>query len=380
MFRLECARTLLPDGNVGPACVEVDGGIITSVESLTSVADNGHILAPAFVDLQVNGVDDVDVWRTARDQDRAAWDRIGSLLIEQGVGTWCPTLVTANSERYAEAVSFIGKFVEPQGDPELAYPERPRVAGVHLEGPFLGSAIGAHRADLVEAADVGFLESMSATPAIITVGAENPGVVDVIRTARRAGIVASIGHSRPSRDQYEAAVDAGARMITHLFNAMSGMAHREPGLATWVLNDDRVVAGLIADGVHVHPDMIRLAFRCKPDAIALVTDAVAWRVGSAGPVSMQLIDGAPRLTDGTLAGSVATMTDCVRVCVKAGVPLADALMAATSVPARVLGLDDVGRIAVGCRADLVELDADMNVVRTILGGRLMSRNSSPEIP
>ncbi|MFZ9426999.1 MAG: N-acetylglucosamine-6-phosphate deacetylase [Ilumatobacteraceae bacterium] len=380
MFRLECARTLLPDGNVGPACVEVDGGIITSVESLTSVADNGRILAPAFVDLQVNGVDDVDVWRTARDQDRAAWDRIGSLLIEQGVGTWSPTRVTANSERYAEAVSFIGKFVAPQGDPELAYPERPRVAGVHLEGPFLGSAIGAHRADLVEAADVGFLESMSATPAIITVGAENPGVVDVIRTARRAGIVASIGHSRPSRDQYEAAVDAGARMITHLFNAMSGMAHREPGLATWVLNDDRVVAGLIADGVHVHPDMIRLAFRCKPDAIALVTDAVAWRVGSAGPVSMQLIDGAPRLTDGTLAGSVATMTDCVRVCVKAGVPLADALMAATSVPARVLGLDDVGRIAVGCRADLVELDADMNVVRTILGGRLMSRNSSPEIP
>jgi N-acetylglucosamine-6-phosphate deacetylase len=161
---------------------------------------------------------------------------------------------------------------------------------------------------------------------------------------------------------------------------MSGMAHREPGLATWVLNDDRVVAGLIADGVHVHPDMIRLAFRCKPDAIALVTDAVAWRAGNAGPVSMQLIDGAPRLTDGTLAGSAATMTDCVRVCVKAGVPLADALMAATSVPARVLGLDDVGRIAVGCRADLVELDADMNVVTTILGGRLVSRNSSPEIP
>ena len=380
MFRLECARTLLPDGNVGPACVEVDGGIITSVESLTSVADNGRILAPAFVDLQVNGVDDIDVWRTARDQDRAAWDRIGSLLIEQGVGTWCPTLVTANRDRYADAVRFIGEFVEPNSDGERAYPERPRVAGVHLEGPFLGSAIGAHRADLVEAADVGFLNSMSATPAIITVGAENLGVVDVIRAARRAGIVASIGHSRPSRDQYEAAVDAGARMITHLFNAMSGMAHREPGLATWVLNDDRVVAGLIADGVHVHPDMIRMAFRCKPDAIALVTDAVAWRAGNAGPVSMQLIDGAPRLMDGTLAGSAATMTDCVRVCVKAGVPVADALMAATSVPARVLGLDDAGRIAVGCRADLVELDANMNVVTTILGGRPVSRNSSPEIP
>ena len=162
---------------------------------------------------------------------------------------------------------------------------------------------------------------------------------------------------------------SGATMATHLFNAMSGLHHREPGAAAALLTDDRVRAGMIADGVHVHPLMIDLAVRLLGRRTVLVTDATAWRAGRVGDIGIELRDGAPRLADGTLAGSAVTMDAAIRVCVeRAGVPLWAALHAASTAPARVLGLLDRGDVAVGCRADLVELDHELRVLRTWSGG------------
>lgn len=364
--RIRHDRVLLPEGGTGPATIIVDDGLIVAVESRDALdprdtgSSVGSILAPAFVDLQVNGVDDVDVWSAAFDGDHARWDRLEQLLLDRGVGAWCPTLVTARSDRYAPAMTFVSGRARREG--------APLIAGVHLEGPFLGTTTGAHRAELVAPPDVTFFDGLPDLPAIVTMGAEHRDVPTTIRELARRGVVVSIGHTRPERQGYENAVGAGARMVTHVHNAMSGMAHREPGLATWALNDDRVAVGLIADGVHVHPDIVHLTFRCKPRAVALVTDSVAWRSGRAGPVRMALVDGAPRLADGTLAGSATTMSESLRVCRDAGVSLEDALRAATSTPARVIGRDDVGSIRVGARANLVALNDDLDVVGVWLDG------------
>jgi N-acetylglucosamine-6-phosphate deacetylase len=159
-------------------------------------------------------------------------------------------------------------------------------------------------------------------------------------------------------------------MVTHLFNAMSGVHHREYGLATTALIDDRLSVGLIADLVHINADAIRLAFRTKTRShVILVTDAVAWRSGTAGIIGIHMIEGAPRLRDGTLAGSVLRMDQAVRnVVTRCGVPLECALEAASTNPARVMQRRDLGSIGPGLRADLVAMNDDLSVTGVWLAG------------
>ncbi|MFM8563323.1 MAG: N-acetylglucosamine-6-phosphate deacetylase [Acidimicrobiia bacterium] len=349
---VESARTLLGDAGLVPARVTIADGLIVAIDRLgpaESPPDDATTLGPSFVDLQVNGVDEHDVWEIALAGDVDAWDDLSERLVDAGVGAWCPTLISSALTNYPAAMGFLASRTDD-----------PRVLGVHLEGPFLGSALGAHRVEAVrEPEKVGdFVLGLGSSPVLMTIGCEHPGSARAIEELTDRGIVVSLGHTQPDRAGYEAAVVAGARMVTHLFNAMGGLGHRDPGLSAWVLRDDRVVAGLIADGVHVHPDMIELAFHCKPDGIALVTDTVAWRSGRVGSVvvATAAFDGAPRLPDGTLAGSNATMSRCLRTCVAAGVPLERAWRAATRTPARVMGRLDRGVLAVGARADLVRLD------------------------
>ena len=163
-------------------------------------------------------------------------------------------------------------------------------------------------------------------------------------------------------------VGAGAQLVTHLFNAMSGVNHREPGVAVFAMIDRRVGVSIIADGVHVHPAVVRLAFDALGERAVLVTDAVAWRSGTVGPVGIELRDGAPRLPDGTLAGSSLTMDAALRTCVDAGIELSDAVRAAATEPARRLGLTDRGLIGIGLRADLVTMTPQLHVEQTWVGG------------
>jgi N-acetylglucosamine-6-phosphate deacetylase len=218
--------------------------------------------------------------------------------------------------------------------------------------------------------DLDWLADLPEHVAMVTLGAEQTEAAAATAQLRRRGVLVSVGHTTANDDELDRTAVAGATMVTHLFNAMSGLHHRQPGVAAWVLTHPTMAAGLIADGVHVHPRMVALAFTALgADRVVLVTDAVGWRAGSAGPVHLELRDGAPRLPDGTLAGSALTMDAAVRTCVAAGVPLEQALHAASTVPARLLGLADRGTIAPGRRADLVALDPHLQVAGVWVAGR-----------
>jgi N-acetylglucosamine-6-phosphate deacetylase len=346
--------------------VVCDGGVIVAIEPVDRAPD--RIVAPGFVDLQVNGVDDVD----CAVADGSDWDRVDGLLLAQGTTSWCPTLVTSPLGWYPAAFDRITRaMARPYGAP------RPEMLGVHLEGPFLGTAPGAHPAHLITAVDRDFVETLPAAVRLMTLAPEAEGAEWAVEALRSRGITVSVGHTRATLDEYQRVVAAGASMATHLYNAMSGVHHRDGGVALWSLTDRRLVTGLIADGVHVDPHALALAFAAKgADGIALVTDSVAWRSQRFADRSITVSDGAPRLRDGTLAGSCLSMDRAVRTCVEAGVPLEDALVAASRTPARSIGADDRGLLAQGSRADLVVLDDSLEVVETWVAGELAARNGA----
>jgi N-acetylglucosamine-6-phosphate deacetylase len=212
------------------------------------------------------------------------------------------------------------------------------------------------------------LPDIIAHVALMTLGAESEGAEELCRTLIRHGVVVSLGHTAPSYQQYTSLRQAGVTMVTHLYNGMSGLHHRQPGLAAWALTDDAVFCSLITDGVHVDPTMIRLAFRSQPNHVVLVTDRVA-HLSQRHQDRLQVIDGAVRLSNGTLAGSLLTMSQALRVCVEAaGISITEALTAATTHPAQVLGLTSQGQIAVGASANLMALDDQYNVQAVWLEG------------
>src|SRR5262249_22629119 len=238
------------------------------------------------------------------------------------------------------------------------------VVGVHLEGPFLGGAPGAHPVDVLRPADLDFLRDVLGEfgdlVRVVTLAPEaDPGFAATRLLAER-GIVVALGHSTVDLDGARAAADAGARMVTHLFNGMSPMHHRAPGLAGAAFDDERLVPSVIADFVHVHPAIVRLALRARPDAV-VVTDAVP----TAGRRVERDREGAAYLADGTLAGSVLTMDRALQNVASTGIPSATAVRYTTANPARVLGATDRGRVAPGARADLVALDPDTLAVRSV---------------
>ena len=357
-------QVLLTDGQFHAARIEVSQGRIRSIAALgrDESPTTDLMLAPGFVDLQVNGIEDVDVWSTALDDNTTAWERINQLLLDQGVTSWCPTLVTAPLDLYRVAIKFVNRQRRVLGTPH--------VIGVHLEGPFLGGAVGAHRSqDICDVNTKWLLEHVDGV-ALMTLGAEVHGAIEACKVLSSHGGKISIGHSLPTREEFENCVSAGATLVTHLFNAMSGVHHREPGLATWALTNDNVFASLIADGVHVSADVIGLSFSAKPNKMVLVTDAVAWRAGAAGKIRISLRDGAPRLENGTLAGSAVTMPEAIKVCVEqAHVALPQALQAASSNPAKVMGLADRGVLQVGYLADIVGLTNDLSVGAVWVSGQ-----------
>ena len=358
MTFVDAAAVLTPDGWTGPARVHVADGCITAVEPVAQVATTRR-LVPGFVDLQVNGIDDIDVAH-ARGAD---WDRLDALLLAQGVTTWCPTLVTMPLERYERPLQRIAEAMARPPAP------RPTIAGAHLEGPFLGRSPGAHPPALIVPIELDWLAALPDHVAVVTLAGEQPDAVEATRLLTRAGRLVSIGHTQCSETEFDACVAAGARLTTHLFNGMSGVHHREPGVAVFSMTNPAVSASLIADGVHVHPRVLHLAAAALgAHRTVLVTDAVAWRAGSVGDIGMALRDGAPRLPDGTLAGSAVTMDAAVRHCTAAGIDEVHALRAASTNPARLLGLHDRGSIEVGRRADLVGLVDGLEIEQVWIAG------------
>ena len=352
-MEISAATIVTPSGIEGPGTVVIDDGVIVAIEpGEWSSAIEAHVLVPGFIDVQVNGIGPVDV-ASAEGTD---WDDLDARLLAQGVTTWCPTLVTAPLDRYASPLERIAAAAA-RDDGRV----RPAIAGAHLEGPFLGGAPGAHPRELIRPPDLAWLETLPDIVRVVTLAPEARGAIDAITYLCARGVLVSLGHSTANYESALAAIDAGARLVTHCFNGMGPLHHRQPGLVGAALTDDRVAVSLIADLIHVHPAVVSLIFRTKtPQRVALVTDAVAWEG-----------DGdAPRMPGGTLMGATVTADAAVRNAVqRAGVSIVDAVIAASTTPARLLGLRDRGRIEVGARADLVALTSDLTVEQTWVAGR-----------
>ncbi|MGZ4690918.1 MAG: N-acetylglucosamine-6-phosphate deacetylase [Acidimicrobiia bacterium] len=318
------------------------------------------VFSPGFVDLQVNGVGPVDFWRADPDEWRAA----GRNLLESGVTSYLPTLVSAPRDGYADALARVAAARADAADVGL-----PHIEGVHLEGPFLGDAPGAHPPELLGPVDLDWvlalLDSQPGLVRLVTVAPEADPDLLGTRALVERGVVVALGHSRCS---YEAAVEAagaGATLVTHLFNGMGPLSHRAPGLPGAALDDDRFTPTLIADFVHVHPAVLRLAALRKH--CILVTDAVAVDVEYFGH-RVTGRDGAAYLDNGTLAGSTLTMDRAVRN-MESLVGLPRALDMVTISPARAVSMDSYAARGVGGRADLVALHrSTLEVVGVWLAG------------
>ncbi len=346
MTSLAGARIVTGDGGVSasPAFVVFEHGRIVATGTGTPPAgaiDLGDaLIAPGFVDIQVNGVDAVDFGTAGVDEIAGALDDLAA----RGVTRCLPTLVSAPLDSYAPALERL-----------VAAGAR----GVHLEGPFLGDAPGAHPPELLRPADVDWLvalhDQFGELIRVVTLAPEADRGLAATRALVERGVTVALGHSTATYEEATAAVDAGARLVTHLFNGMGSLHHREPGLPGLALTDRRVIPTLIADFVHVHPVVVQLAITVRPDTV-LVSDAVG---------GMAERDGAARLADGTLAGAVVSLDAGVRNVVSLGVPINQAVRMATGNVARALGATDFGRIAAGCRADLVAFDPETLAVRAV---------------
>lgn len=344
MTRLEAARVLRPDGSLRPGAVVWAGDRIQAVEDIPPGAHPDRTLIPGLIDLQVNGYADVDVATGSAD----ALDALDHRLATAGTTAWCPTLTSRPLDWYA------GWFAD---HPRPVAGE----IGVHLEGPFIARP-GAHRPEVLRAPDAGWIAELPSRVALVTLAPELPGAMAAIGQLSPHRVVA-LGHSEATFAQAQEAAGCGATLVTHVFNAMPGLHHREPGLVGAALARHGLTPAVIGDGVHVHAAILRLVLDSGPAVI--VTDSVAWENRPALVVER----GAARLHDGTLAGSVITAAEALRTAVGAGVGLADGLAALTATPARIMRRADLGIIAPGARADVVELDPALQVTRVWRGGQ-----------
>ena len=362
--RLGVARALvgarLVDGDVA---IADDRIVEVGLEPATGV----RTAAPGFIDLQVNGFAGHDLL-TAAPADYAA---VGQALAATGVTAYLPTLITAEEAVTVAALRALGEASAVVG------PGDPRILGAHLEGPFISPRRpGTHPPELIQPPDAAWLERMLGIGpvAMITLAPERDGAAAVIDIAREAGIVVAVGHTDATAGEAHAAFDRNAKAVTHVFNAMRPMTHRDPGVAAVGLTRDDVHVMMIADRVHLADETLRLLFAVAGRRVVLVTDAVAaagapdgtYRIGA---VTLTKRGNEVRRSDGTLAGSALTMDAAVRNCVEIGIPLARSLYAASTAPARLLGLRRSGSIAPGMAADVVVLDDALQVAEVLRDGR-----------
>ncbi len=351
----------------------VAGGPPPEAPDLVSFPD--ATIIPGLIDLQVNGGAGVDCFRTGPE----GYDALGRYLAATGVTAYLPTIVSGPLEEMRRALAVVAT-VAAGTDSVPAHGARPSVLGGHMEGPYLNPLRrGAHLAQYLrhpstdEVAET--LRQAHGVLRMVTLAPELEGAEPVVRQLAGEGVLVALGHTDAGYDDVNAAAQWGARVVTHLFNAMRGFHHREPGAAGAALLNPALTVGVIADLIHLHPATLALIARVAgPARVLLVTDAMAAAgmergTFSLGPQTVELRGGAPRLGDGTLAGSLLQMARAVHNFASAGgVSFRDAVESASRVPARLLGLGRKGRIAGGCDADLVVLDRSGSVALTLVRG------------
>jgi N-acetylglucosamine-6-phosphate deacetylase len=336
------------------------------------------ILVPGFVDIHLHGGAGVDVMRGSGDD----LSRLNRFLTTHGVTGYFPTTVAASLDQICAALETIADAIELAGQFSAENePGQARPLGIHLEGPFLShKRRGVHPPEnLLDPTLATFERLWQAARGhvrMMTIAPELPGAIEVIAEASRRNVCVSIGHSDAEIEAAQAAVGAGARHATHTFNAMRPLDHREPGILGEVLTDDTLSADIIADGIHVAPEVVKLFLRAKGlERSVLITDAMAATgmpegTYQLGPIQVEVKDGRAT-SNGSLAGSVLTLDRAVRnVTEFAGWSLQNAVRAATLNPARAAGLAACGQIAVGAEANFVVLNSAGEVRRTFVRGIL----------
>jgi N-acetylglucosamine-6-phosphate deacetylase len=385
------ARTLFyggpvitPDGPRHDWAVAVEGSKIIAVgpfRDIKSVQKNderriyvrGRIIAPGFIDLQINGA----AGKMLTTEPTAETVRAMSAVLPRfGCTAFLPTVITAPLEQMQAAERAVATVMNEQVNGA-------RVLGTHLEGPFINPArAGAHEPDFIQAPSTDVLRRLydegGQSARLVTLAPEMPGAPEMIDTALGLGMRVAIGHSIASYEEVNQAAERGASLVTHLFNAMGQLGSREPGTVGAALANDDLVVSLIADGVHLHPATLRMAARAKGSArVVLITDAMAplgteLRTFTLHDETITVRDGACYRTDGVLAGSVLALNQAIRNMHElAGVELVEAIAMASSNAARAIGRDDItGSLAPSLDADVVILNDDLSPWLTLVQGEI----------
>lgn len=331
----------------------------------------GGMLFPGFVDVHCHGAVGVDV-NTA---DADGLIEVGTFLAKNGVTAWLPTLVPDSDENYARVLGEIERVTAIQAEMPIA-----QIAGVHYEGIFANEKMcGALRPEFFKrftGSEINELPRLKSGVHMTTLAPEVEGGVELVRELTAAGWVVSIGHTRADVATLDAAFEAGGRHLTHFFNAMTGIHHREVGVAGWALTRGDVTFDIIADGIHVDPRMVEFACRTKsPDCVSLISDSVAPTGLGDGTFELwgeniSVKNGRTQNERGSIAGSVITMLDAVKMAASLGFSTGEIALMASRNPARLIGMPgQFGHITAGTRGDLVVLDAEMNVAAAFIAGR-----------
>jgi N-acetylglucosamine-6-phosphate deacetylase len=396
-------RVVTPEGVLSPGWIRVTGDRIDAIGPGPSppgldasrpagpdaIDLDGHWILPGFVDIHVHGGGGTSFTEGTSDDARNA----AEFHRRQGSTTLLASLVTAPLPELEARAALLA-----------ALADEGVIAGIHLEGPFLSPArSGAQDPRHMLAPDLAVFERLRAAARghlrVLTLAPELPGAIGMVQAAARAGATAAIGHTDATAEVTSAAIDAGATHATHLFNGMRPPHHREPGAAGALLDRDRVTCEVIADGVHLHDMTIRLAARAAgPGRLVLITDAmaaagmpdgsyqlgsmrvdvaggVARLAGQPGPAGVPALVGraGDAIPAGPIAGSTATMAGVVRHALAAGLPVTEVAAAASTTPARVLGLGDrTGALRPGLAADLVVCEGDFRLRAVMRRGRWLA--------
>lgn len=364
-FRFIDADVLVKDGKI------VKVGKVDCCPCEEVIDASGKYVIPGFVDIHTHGCGGVDTCYGTK-------ETIDTLSLTQGkagITSFCPTTMTIPVDELRNVMQCVGDYVKA-GNPTGA-----DVVGIYMEGPFFSEKKkGAQRADCLKNPDVALFDEMNEASGniikVVAVAPELPGAVDFI-SAVKDRVTVSIAHTDCNYDQAMAAIYAGATHVTHLFNAMNGLTHRAPGVIG-AAADTNVVTELISDGIHINPTVVRIAFKLMDGRVNLISDSMEAAGMPNGEYQLGgqkvfVNDKKATLADGTIAGSATCLADCVRKAISFGIPMADAIKAATLTPATEIGLEDkIGKIDVGNDADILLLnkDEDLTLDTIIMKGKV----------
>jgi len=352
----------------------VDGEKIVAVgESAGDSFDYaGLIIYPGFIDVHIHGAMGIDV--NVADVDGLL--EIGKFLARNGVTAWLPTFVPDSDANYTRVIAAIDRLIEIQADEPVA-----RAVGVHYEGVFANEKMcGALRPQFFKSFtgnEVAELPRLKHGVHMTTYAPEVEGGIELTRELVRQGWIASIGHTKAGIEILDEAFASGARHLTHFFNAMTGLHHRDVGVVGWALTQPDVTFDIIADGIHVNPQMLEFACRAKgTEKVTLISDSISATGMGNGEYAIwgekiHVKNGRTQNERGSIAGSVISMHDAVLRMLSLGFSDVEVSRMASGNPAKLIGRDELGSLAVGQRADFVALDEDGDVRLTVIGGRVV---------